>query len=210
MVVLCSDDNPCADNDKQVQGTVLGVIYPHSQAMPVGVVIRRSPGVTRWAKTVWRVTSVLPGASPAAWKQIRQEGDVVEFHAATLNVTLYVTDTEAYVHELQAETPSVYVILREGNAEDKLDVLMVTASPYEAQDYADSAEEIVEKVPMPPIMLNWVMDFVDRHHVEEEFIKRRRDKRGKGDRQDGIGDARITKPSDVYSVPRRAQREASE
>ncbi|MFK7870582.1 MAG: DUF3305 domain-containing protein [Roseobacter sp.] len=178
--------------------------------MPVGVVIRRSPGVTRWAKTVWRVTSVLPGAMPATWKQIRQEGDVVEFHAATLDVMLYVADTEAYVHELQAETPSVYVILRESDTDEKLDVLMVTASPYEAQDYADSAEEIVEKVPMPPMMLHWVNEFVETHHVEEEFIKRRRDKHGKGDRQDGIGDARINKASDVYSVPRRAHREASE
>jgi hypothetical protein len=178
--------------------------------MPVGVVLRRSPGVTRWAKHVWRASAVLPGAGAAAWKVLREAAGVVEYHAATEPLTLYPSDTEAYVHELQAQVPSVYVILRQTEEDPGLKVLLVTASPYEAQDYADSAEDIIERVPMPQALRAWVEIFVAEHHEEEAFVKRRRSKDRSGDKQWGIGDARVRKTSDVYSVPRRAEREVTE
>jgi len=188
----------------------LQTTYPDQQMMPLGVVIRRSQGVTRWARTIWRATAVLPGAGPADWHVLRSEEDVTEFHAATLPLNLYVSDTEAYVHELGAASPSVYVILRDAVDGEGVDVILVTASPYEAQDYADSAEEIVEKVVMPPALRAWVQSFVDQHHEEEAFVKRKRSGQVKGAAADGIGDARISKLTDVYSVPRRAQRESVE
>ena len=89
------------------------VVFPNAQTLPLGVVVKRAPGVTRWAKFAWTVSSVLPGAAAADWKVIRQEGDVTEYHAATLPLTLYVSDAEAYAHELQARAPSVYVVLRQ-------------------------------------------------------------------------------------------------
>ena len=46
--------------------------------------------------------------------------------------------------------------------EKDLEVVLATASPYEAQDYTDSGEEIVEKVMMPPGLVAWVRDFVRR------------------------------------------------
>ncbi|MEM6887929.1 MAG: DUF3305 domain-containing protein [Pseudomonadota bacterium] len=178
--------------------------------MPLGIVLRRSPGVTRWSNFVWRATDVLPGARADDWRILTEDGEVVQFHAATRDLTLYVSDTEAYVHELQAKPPSVYIILREDTSEHRLHVLMATVSPYEAQDYADSAEEIVEKVPMPPAVLAWVQNYVAAHHVEEEFIKRKRGKYATEPRENGVGDSRVPKLSDVYSVPRRAEREAAE
>jgi len=87
-----------------------------------------------------------------------------------------------------------------------LDVLLVTASPYQAQDYADSGEEIIEKVPMPPALLSWVAAFVEEFHEEETFIKRKRDKQRVDLTQDGIGDARIGKMADVYASPARQRR----
>ena len=179
--------------------------------MPVGVVIRRSPGVTRWARWAWRATDVLPGAGPADWKVLRSEGDETLFHAATRTLNLYPSDTEAYVHELQTRQPSLYAILRQvdGRPAAPLDVVTVTASPYEAQDYADSGEELVEKVPMPPAVLAWITDFVARHHTEEAFVKRRRDKQRVDAVQDGIGDPRISQATDVYRAP-TARREAAE
>jgi hypothetical protein len=165
-------------------------------------VLKRSPGVTRWAKWVWRATDVLPGAGTADWKVLRDEGGETLFHAATLPLTLYVSDTEAYVHELQTREPSVYVILRDsGTAARPLDVVRVTVSPYEAQDYSDSAEQMVEKVAMPAGMHAWVAAFVARHHQEDTFVKRRRD-RAQTDRvEDGVGDPRIAQASDVYRSP---------
>jgi len=183
----------------------LKLAYPHAQSLPLGVVVRRAPGVTRWAKFAWTVSSVLPGAAAADWKVLRTEGDVTEFHAATLPLTLYVSDAEAYAHELMARNPSVYVVLRQNEHTSDLpwSVALVTASPYEAQDYCDSAEELVEKIPMPEGLHGWIADFVDTHYEEEAFVKRRRDKTRTDRVEDGIGDARIRQASDVYRAPRR-------
>ncbi|WP_312019935.1 DUF3305 domain-containing protein [Yoonia sp.] len=181
--------------------------YPNSQTIPLGIVVQRSPGVTRWAKHAWKATDALPGAGPADWKVLRIEGDVTEFHAATLPLTLYVSDAEAYAHELQSRTPSVYVILRAAEAVKDMPwaVALVTASPYEAQDYCDSSEELVEKIPMSEGLHAWIASFVEEHYQEEAFIKRRRDKSRVDQKDDGIGDARIRQVSDVYRAPRRKE-----
>ncbi|WP_299954984.1 DUF3305 domain-containing protein [uncultured Roseobacter sp.] len=188
----------------------MGVVYPESQSARLGVVLRRSPGVTAWSKWVWRATSVLPGAGDASWKVLRDEGGVTEYHASTHDIHLYVSDTEAYAHELQAQSPSVYVILREGEDDARMDVLTVTVSPYEAQDYSDSGEEQVERVAMPPAVLEWVTAFVDQHHREEPFVKRRRNKHRTDRKQAGIGDARISQATDVYRAPTANLQEGAE
>ncbi len=189
----------------------MGVVYPNSQSVKLGVVLRRSPGVTAWAKWIWTATSVIPGAPQASWKLLREEGETTEYHASTHELTLYVSDTEAYAHELQADQPSVYVVMRTvDDAEMPLSILHVTVSPYEAQDYCDSGEETVERVAMPAAVHAWVGAFVNEHHVEEEFIKRRRDKLHVDRKDDGIGDARIAQATDVYRAPTGGPREAAE
>ena len=185
----------------------MAVEYPNSQSIPIGVVVRRTPGVTRWAQYAWQASAVLPGAGEADWKVIRAEDDVTEFHAATVPLTLYVSDAEAYAHELMAREPSVYAVLRPNETSTELPwaVALVTASPYEAQDYCDSAEELVEKIPMPEGLHTWIASFVDTYFEEEAFVKRRRDK-SSVDRVDaGIGDPRIRQVSDVYRAPRRKE-----
>ncbi len=169
--------------------------------MPLGIVIRRVPGVTRWVTHVWKAVAVLPGAGPATWKELRRDGDAVEYHAETLPLELHRTDTEAYLHGLSAKVPAIYVVMRPSEGDDPLDVVLATASPYEAQDYADTGEELVEKVPMPEGLIAWVREFVERHHEDEVFVKRRRDKKRIDLREDGIGDARIRQVADVYRAP---------
>ena len=177
-------------------------MIPPQASMPVGIVIRRTPGVTRWAKWHWRAVAVLPGAGPADWRELRREGDAVEYHAGTLMIDLYTADTEAYVEALTAQEPSVYVILRTSEAPDReYDLLLATASPYEAQDYTDGGEEIVERVPMPAALRAWLEDFIRRHHEPEEFVKRKRDKKRVDLKEDGKGDPRIRQTADVYRAP---------
>lgn len=171
------------------------------RTMPLGVVVRRTSGVTRWVPHVWRACAVLPGAGSAEWRELRRDGDAVEYHAATPVLELHGSDTEAYLHGLTAKVPSVYVVLRESDGDHPLDVLLVTASPYEAQDYCDSGEEIVEKVPMPAGLIAWVRDFVEEFHQDEEFVKRKRDKKRIDLTEDGIGDPRIVQAADVYRSP---------
>lgn len=202
-VSLCTYEHRSDDQ----RGFLLKFEYPGSQSLPLGVVVRRSAGVTRWAKFAWKASAVLPGAGPADWKVLRRDGDVTEFHAATLPLTLYVSDAEAYAHELQARIPSVYAVLRPSDVSDEVPwtVALVTASPYEAQDYCDSAEELVEKIPMPDGLGAWITEFVGKHYEEEAFVKRRRNKTRVDQSQDGIGDPRIRQVSDVYRAPRRKE-----
>ncbi len=171
--------------------------------MALGIVLRRQPGVTRWVPWVWRASAVLPGAGPAAWHEMRRDGEAVEYHAATLPLELHRAETEAYRVALSNTPPRVYVVLRPEEEDGPHDIRVhsVTASPFEAQDYLDSGEETVEAVAMPPALVAWVSDFVGRHHVEEPFVKRRRDRLDVDGREDGKGDARIRQVADVYRSP---------
>lgn len=188
----------------------MSFVFPNSQSIPLGVVIRKSPGVTRWAKWAWRVVDMVPGAGSANWTVLRQAGQVTDYLAATVPLQLFPSDTEAYVHELQARSPSIYVVLNPDPAQPETPwiVSLATASPYEAQDYCDSDEALVEKLPMPDGMRAWIADFVEKHHVEETFVKRKRKNMKVDGAEDGIGDPRIAQDSDVYRAPRR-RREAS-
>lgn len=172
--------------------------------MPLGIVVRRTPGVTRWARWAWKVVAVLPGAGPADWRELRREGEAVEYHAATLTLELFSTDTEAYLATLAARVPGVVVLLREDldpDARIPWVPTLVTASAYEGQDYMDSGDGLIEQVPMPEGLVAWVQAFVDRHHVEEPFIKRKRDRVSVDLVEDGKGDPRIRQMADVYRAP---------
>lgn len=171
--------------------------------LPVGVILRRTPGVTRWARWAWRAVAVVPGAGPGNWTELRRDGETVEYHAATVPLELYRTDTEGYLVALNGNPPSVFVIMRRvpGDPDGRPEVLKITASAYEAQDYTDNGEDIVEPVPMPEGLEAWVGDFCARHHVEEEFVKRKRQPHRQKPREDGIGDARVRQAADVYRTP---------
>ena len=176
-----------------------------SISMALGIVVRRVPGVTRWVDYIWKAVAVLPGAGPAHWKELRRVGDAVEYHAATVHLELFRTDTEAYLQGISTKNPAIYVVMRDSDGLDPLDVVMATASPFEAQDYADTGEELVEKVPMPEGLVAWVRDYVEAHHEDQVFVKRRRDKERVDLDQNGIGDSRIRQISDVYRAPTSKQ-----
>lgn len=174
------------------------------ETLSVGIVVRRQPGVTRWADWQWQGVGLLPGAGEAHWKLMRREGTVSEFHAATLPLTLWVADTAAYVEELAAQMPCVYAIMREGDDDEPLEMLLLTASPYEAQDYTDNDGDMVERIPMPPALHRWVEDFVGRHYVPQPFYKRKRRGVEKGPNQLGRGDVRV-RGMDFFRAPRRGK-----
>jgi len=150
------------------------------------------------------VTGLLPGAGPGHWQILRSDGETVEYHAATLPLTLYRTDTEAYLTSLNGVPPSIFVVLRPAPAgsTDYPQVLTITASAYEAQDYADNGEDIVERIPMPEGLRAWIGQFVQDHHTEELFVKRKRRDYLAVEKEDGIGDKRVRQPADVFRSPR--------
>ena len=92
-------------------------------------------------------------------------------------VTLHRKETEGYQANLADGAPVIYVVLRPAEDDNELheiSAVSATVSPYDAQDFLDSGEDIVEAVAMPPEIVAWVTDFVAEHHVEVQFKKRKR------------------------------------
>ncbi|MGH6912214.1 MAG: DUF3305 domain-containing protein [Geminicoccaceae bacterium] len=151
-------------------------------SMPLGVVIERRRSKSPWQEWIWRPVSVIPGA-PAVGAEGRElihgEG-WTHYHAATLPLELHRGETEAYLLNLSQRPPRVYVVLRPASepCPHPYRPLLVTASPYEAESYQESGDEIVEGVVMPELVVSWVQAFVQRHHVDRPFVKRKRWKLG--------------------------------
>lgn len=177
---------------------------PKTLEIPMGVVLRRRPGVTRWAKWAWSAVAVLPNAGPGGFRVLREEGDVTDYHAATVPMLLHRTEVESLRTALMMSPPSVFAVLDKGpNASNEhgIAVHAVTANADLAMDWQDSAEMIVEPVAMPEALIGLIRDFCEAHYKEEIFVKRKRDKMRIDRAEDGIGDARIRQTVDVYRSP---------
>lgn len=170
----------------------------------VGAVVRRSPGVTKWAREIWKPVAVIPGAPEAFWKEMVRDGEVVEYHAGTVGMELFRSDVEGYLVSLNMAAPSVWVVMdRDPTSQSPSGwvVSAVTANAHEALDSLDNAESIVEAVPIPESLAAWIKEFIDMHYIEEPFKKRRRDEIKVDGTEDGKGDARIRQQSDVFRSP---------
>lgn len=156
----------------------------------VGIVLERRRSSHPWQDHFWRAVAVLPGGGPAGgWRPLRNGPGWEQFYAGSLPLTLYAGETEGYGHNLMAETPKVFVVLRgdESHAardepRHEVEPFLVTVCPFEAQDYLDSGEQPVEALPMPEMVRCWVQAFVDRHHVSTPLKKRR--KRSRAERRE--------------------------
>ena len=159
--------------------------------IPVAVIVEQRQPVSRWSDVIWRPVAVLPGPVPDPEDTVlRRTETAIRHFAGHATLCLYASDAEAYKFNLDSSSAALYVILRdaEGGA---LPVRphLVTASPYEAQDYLDSGHEIVERVAMPEAIRARIAAFVDAFFVEQPFRKRRREP-ADGDQRD-VGGAPI-------------------
>jgi hypothetical protein len=172
--------------------------------LQIGAVVRRTPGVTQWAREIWKPVAVFAGAPDAFWKELVRDGEVVDYHAGTVQMELYRADVEGYLVSLNMAVPSVWVIMdRDQTSKSPSGWVLstVTASAHEALDALDSGESIVEAVPIPDSLAAWIKEFIDLHYIEEPFKKRRRDEIDVEGVEDGKGDPRIRQQSDVYRAP---------
>ena len=151
-----------------------------SDTIRLGIVIERRELDNPWVDHEWRPVAVLPGTPEVGqWRRTESGDGWVRYLCADLPVSLYRKETEAYLANLETGRPSVFVVLRttdEADAEHEIEAVLATVSPFEAQDYLDSGEDIVESVAMPDAVREWVEAFVAEHHVEEPFRKRKRQK----------------------------------
>ncbi|MBL4758355.1 MAG: DUF3305 domain-containing protein [Rhizobiales bacterium] len=147
--------------------------------MPLGVVVEKRKSDHKWIDWVWKPVAVIPGAGPQdEWLEVGSGDNWTHFLVGSLPLTLHRTETESYVMNLSDKQPSIYTILRENDDDEDGTrpylAHLVTASPFEAQDFEDTGEDIIERIPMPDSLIAWVQDFVGAHHVDEPFVKRKR------------------------------------
>lgn len=152
-------DNPVA---KQAEIEILALVQRRHPAHPL-------------ASPVWSLLSYFePGEEVAL---------LPEAHLLRTQIELHHTELPAYVYNLECPEPSLFVVLRPDELDESTlpKIHLATLSPYEAQDYLDSGEELVERLPLRPALEGWLRGFVDANYKEEAFKKRQRDKAGKAD-----------------------------
>jgi len=148
-----------------------------SERIPVGVIVERSKGTTPWAEFYWRAVSVLPGQPETpAWTKLSDNGERASFYAGTATVELFRTETGFYRDNLQSGAPSLWVALRAVDIEPPFTIAAVTADPAEGESLTEAGTDLVEQVPMPLPIQQIVAAFVAEHHVEQPFVKRKRDR----------------------------------
>lgn len=162
------------------------------ERLPLGIVVERRKLDNPWRAFSWRPVAVIPGAGPmdpaGEWTDLSQGDDWVQFHAGTLPLDLFPKETEGYRVNLSQEPPRLFVIMRssdEADSRHEYAPFLVTACPFEAQDYLDSGDDLVEAVAMPEAVIAFVQSYVDQHHVDEPFHKRKR--RRWAERGAGVG-----------------------
>jgi hypothetical protein len=153
----------------------------NKETLPLGIVLERRRVAHPWKDWDWRPITVIPGAAAlgpeGAWRVLAEGDGWTRYHGGTLTLELFRRETEGYKFNLSHQPPRLFVVLRsdeDAQSDHEVVPFLVTACPYEAQDYMDSGEELVEAVVMPPEVAAFVQAYIDHHHVDEPFIKRKR------------------------------------
>lgn len=145
--------------------------------IPVGVLVERSKSVSQWTDFYWRATSVLAGQPETpAWTKLSDDGERATFYAGTSEIELYRTETTYYRSNLESGSPALWVALRATGDDPPYTVAAVTADPAEGESLTETATDQIEQVPMPKSIQEMIAAFVAEHHVEQPFVKRKRDR----------------------------------
>jgi Protein of unknown function (DUF3305) len=143
----------------------------------VGVLVERSKSTSQWADFIWRPVGVLAGVPNApAWSKLSDDGERTTFYAGAADIELYRTETANYRDNLNLETPLLWVILRPVEGDPPYELASVTADPAEGEAMTETGVNLVEAVAMPKPMQEMIAAFVAEHHVEQVFVKRKRDR----------------------------------
>lgn len=146
-------------------------------SIPIGVVIERRKAKSPWVDLVWRPVAVLPGVPDATpWTELDGDADRMNFYGGAAEIELYRSDASGYHDNLATGEALLWVVLRPTGLEPPYEIAAVTAEPSEGEASAESVTDLVESVPMPEPVRAVIAEFVAEHHVEHQFVKRKRDR----------------------------------
>ncbi len=145
--------------------------------MEVGIVVERRRLNNPWVDHAWAPVAVLPGAPAAPPGTLLDAApEATRFYAGALTLEFFGSDTSTYRDNLRSGRPSLWVSLRQADAAPGIALQSVTADPAEGEALTESGTDIVEQVPMPDEIAARLAAFVEAHHVERVFFKRKRDR----------------------------------
>jgi hypothetical protein len=147
------------------------------ESTEVGVIVDRQALRNPWADHAWKPVAVLAGAPAAApWTVLAETPQAIRYFAGRFELEFFGSETGMYRDNLQSGRPSLWVSLRPTDAHPGVALHLVTADPAEAEALTEPGTDIIETVPMPPAIQARLAAFVEAHHVERPFVKRKRDR----------------------------------
>jgi hypothetical protein len=145
--------------------------------IPVGVVVERTKGASPWSDYLWCPVKVLPGVPDTPlWSKLEGDDERALFYVGPAGIELHRTETTNYRDNLATETPLLWVVLEKSDGQQPYQLRLVTADPAEGEAMTLVGENIVDSVPMPASVEQAIAAFIKEHHVEREFVKRKRDR----------------------------------
>jgi hypothetical protein len=143
----------------------------------IGVVVERRVLKNQWVDHVWTPVAVLAGAPAAApWTVLHETAELTRFYAGAYHLEFFGSDTAMYRDNLRSGRPNLWVSLRHVDAPPGIRLHFVTADPSEGESLTETGTDIIEAVAMPIELQQRLAAFVEAHHVERPFVKRRRDR----------------------------------
>jgi hypothetical protein len=141
------------------------------------VIVERRALKNPWVDHVWMPVTVLAGApATAPWTVLHETPEVTRYYAGALQLQLFGSETGMYRDNLRSGRPGLWVSLRPADTPPGIALHIVTADPSEGEALTEPGTDIIETVPMPPEIQQHLAAFVEAHHVERPFVKRKRDR----------------------------------
>jgi hypothetical protein len=145
--------------------------------LEIGVVLAKRKSHSPWLDHVWEAHAVLPepgAAEPGA--SLGMAGGDHLFYAGAAALEAHTIETQFYRDNLASGAPKIWIVLRPQAGDALPEIIKVTCDPTEGEGYSETGWDTVNVAPMPePIQLA-LMAFVEEHHVEQPYIKRKRDR----------------------------------
>ena len=146
--------------------------------MVVGLVLECIAPSSPWGEHLWLPVQILEGVPDTQpWTVLSRGPDRVRYYAGAFTVRLHSADTAFYRDNLGSNRPCLWVGMRPDGKEPPVEIVAVTADPTEGEGMTQTGTNVVEVIDMPLAMAGEIAAFVDAHHVEREFVKRKRDRR---------------------------------
>lgn len=147
-----------------------------------GLVVERRRSDHPWSVAAgeefsWAPAAVFPAAPDVEpWTVLSDRDGRTHYYAGQVELRFHAMETARYRDNLTSGRPLLWVAMRLREGEPPLDIAVVTADPSEGEAHTEAGNTIVETIDMPAEIAAFLAAFVDQHHVERPFFKRKRDR----------------------------------